>query len=197
MGPPARGQARSRGITGGSLPHLLEIDVGADQHVVEQEDPALLGLDQLPAVTVHGLGQRLTQEQLPLTRGQQLRGGDGAESTPAPRTGRSADVTVPESQHPLAARRRDQGWGRRRTGSSPGMMRGPGEEARASDRAPRPRPAPPSGEPAWQPSPPRCRLPPWLLSRLRQSPRAGPCTCPQPSFLSCQVGRYPPLRSPR
>ena len=51
---------------------LLEVDVGTDQHVAEQEDPALLGLDQLPAVTVHGLRQRLTQEQLPLARGQKL-----------------------------------------------------------------------------------------------------------------------------
>ena len=51
---------------------LLEVDVGTDQHVVEQEDPALLGLDQLPAVTIHGLRQRLTQEQLPLARGQKL-----------------------------------------------------------------------------------------------------------------------------
>ena len=51
---------------------LLEVDVGTDQHVVEQEDPALLGLDQLPSVTIHGLCQRLTQEQLPLARGQKL-----------------------------------------------------------------------------------------------------------------------------
>ena len=51
---------------GNSQACLLEVDVGADQHVVEQEDSALLGLDQLPAVTVHGLRQRLTQEQLTL-----------------------------------------------------------------------------------------------------------------------------------
>lgn len=52
--------------------HLLEVDVGTDQHVIEQEDSALLGLDQLPAVTIHGLRQRLAEEQLPLARGQQL-----------------------------------------------------------------------------------------------------------------------------
>lgn len=54
--------------------HLLEVDVGTDQHVIEQEDSALLGLDQLPAVTIHGLRQRLAEEQLPLARGQQLEG---------------------------------------------------------------------------------------------------------------------------
>lgn len=46
--------------------HLLEVDVGTDQHVIEQEDATLLGLDQLPTVTIHGLRQRLTEEQLPL-----------------------------------------------------------------------------------------------------------------------------------
>lgn len=51
---------------------LLEVDVGTDQHVIEQEDPALLGLDQLPTVSVHRLRQSLTQKQLPLARGQQL-----------------------------------------------------------------------------------------------------------------------------
>lgn len=54
-------------LEGGSGPaHSLEVDVGADQHIVQQEDPALLGLDQLPAVTIHSLGQGLTEEQLPL-----------------------------------------------------------------------------------------------------------------------------------
>lgn len=47
--------------------HLLEVDVGTDQHVIEQKNPALLGLDQLPAVTIHGLRQRLAEKQLPLT----------------------------------------------------------------------------------------------------------------------------------
>lgn len=60
--------------------HLLEVDVGADQHVAEQEDPALLGLDQLPAVTIHSLRQRLTQEQLALPGGQQLVGERGSRS---------------------------------------------------------------------------------------------------------------------
>lgn len=48
---------------------LLEVDVGTDQHVIEKEDPALLGLDQLPSVSVHRLRQSLTQKQLPLARG--------------------------------------------------------------------------------------------------------------------------------
>lgn len=61
---------------------LLEVDVGADQHVVEQEDPALLGLDQLPTVTIHSLRQRLAEKQLPLARGQQLGEGDVTKSTP-------------------------------------------------------------------------------------------------------------------
>lgn len=95
--------------------HLLEIDIGADQHVAEQEDPALLGLDQLPAVTVHGLCQCLTQEQLPLTRGQELGEGDGAESTPATHSGCHVHITAPKTQKPLAPScRREQGGETRR-----------------------------------------------------------------------------------
>lgn len=61
------GQDRSVSPRRGDGPGcLLEVDVGADQHVIEQENPAFLGLDQLPAVTVHGLRQRLTKKQLPL-----------------------------------------------------------------------------------------------------------------------------------
>lgn len=58
---------------------LLEVDVGTDQHVIEQEDPAFLGLDQLPTVSVHCLRQSLTEKQLPLARGQQLEKGRNRE----------------------------------------------------------------------------------------------------------------------
>lgn len=56
----------------GGAQHVLEVDVGADQEVAEQEHLPLLGLEQLPAVPVHRLGQRLAQQQLPLPRAQQL-----------------------------------------------------------------------------------------------------------------------------
>lgn len=46
--------------------HILEVDVGAHQHVVEQENLPLLRLDELPPVAVHRLCQRLTEQELPL-----------------------------------------------------------------------------------------------------------------------------------
>lgn len=55
--------------------HALEVDVGADQHVVEQENLPLLGLDELPAVPIHRLRQRLTEQELPLPRAQELQRG--------------------------------------------------------------------------------------------------------------------------
>lgn len=72
--------------------HALEVDVGTDQEVAEQEHLPLLGLEQLPAVAVHGLGQRLTQQQLPWARAQHLhndhtwwlQGADGTQDRPIP-----------------------------------------------------------------------------------------------------------------
>lgn len=76
--------------------HVLEVDVGADQHVVEEENLSFLRLDELPPVAVHRLCQRLAEEELPLPRAQQLRRGrsrqDGAQpegscKPPAPKFG--------------------------------------------------------------------------------------------------------------
>lgn len=98
--------------------HLLEVDVGADQHVIEQEDPALLGLDQLPTVAIYSLCQRLTEEQLPLARGQQLGEVDRARSTPTS-TQAVTDIPVPKSQNPPAARRPRLGEAEDRAGPTP------------------------------------------------------------------------------
>jgi len=46
--------------------HVLEVDVGADQQVVEEENLPFLRLDELPPVTVHGLRQRLAEQELPV-----------------------------------------------------------------------------------------------------------------------------------
>lgn len=86
---------RQEALEGTAEAHLLEVDVGADQHVIEQEDPALLGLDQLPAVAVHGLRQRLTEKQLPLARGQQLGEGD---TRSAPTSTQAATRTSPRQR---------------------------------------------------------------------------------------------------
>lgn len=42
---------------------LLDIYVGADEHVVEEEDLPLLGLQDLSPVAVHRLNERLTKDQ--------------------------------------------------------------------------------------------------------------------------------------
>ena len=91
--------------------HLLEVDVGTDQHVIEQEDPALLGLDQLPTVAVDGLCQRLTEEQLPLARGQQLEEKDRARSTPT--SPQAVTQTSPCQRARIFQLLGDQGWQRR------------------------------------------------------------------------------------
>lgn len=79
----------------GGRQHVLEVDVGADQHVVEEENLPLLGLDELPPVSVHRLRQRLAEQELPLPRAQQLRRGwkragtqpGGFSEPPAPEFG--------------------------------------------------------------------------------------------------------------
>lgn len=41
---------------------LLDVDVGADERVVQEEDLALLGFEDLPLFPVHGLNERLTED---------------------------------------------------------------------------------------------------------------------------------------
>lgn len=136
-----RGRPRDRDRTGvgpqegaTAQTRLLEVDVGADQHVIEQEDPSLLGLDQLPAVTVHGLRQSLTQEQLPLARGQELGKAGRARSTLASHAGCYADSTMPKTQNSLPCTKGTEagrGGGRgRATPSIPRVTRGTGEDTR-------------------------------------------------------------------
>lgn len=42
---------------------LLDIEVGTDEFVAEEEDLALLGLDDLPPLSIYCLHQRLAQDQ--------------------------------------------------------------------------------------------------------------------------------------
>lgn len=50
----------------------LDIYVGADQHVIKEEDFPLLGLEHLSPLAVHRLDERLAQDQRPLLRVQLL-----------------------------------------------------------------------------------------------------------------------------
>lgn len=52
----------------------LDIYVGADQHVIKEEDLPLLGLEHLSPLAVHRLDERLAQDQRPLLRVQLLQG---------------------------------------------------------------------------------------------------------------------------
>lgn len=47
---------------------------GAHEHVVEQEDAPLLGLDHLPAIAVHRLHHVVGPDQVPAVTAQELRG---------------------------------------------------------------------------------------------------------------------------
>lgn len=51
---------------------LLQVDVGTDQGVVEEEDLSLLRLENLTFITVNNFRQQFTLTQLPLLRVQQL-----------------------------------------------------------------------------------------------------------------------------
>lgn len=53
---------------------LLDIYVGADQHVIKEEDLPLFGLEHLPPLAVHRLNERLAQHQRALLRVQLLKG---------------------------------------------------------------------------------------------------------------------------
>lgn len=163
------------GVGGDGQARLLEVDVGTDQHVAEQEDPALLGLDQLPAVTVHGLRQRLTQEQLPLARGQKL----GEETGRGQRQHRSrAGPQTSLRQIPRMVLPRPKGTATGRGGGEAGP-RPPPLGARGTGRQP-------------PPSLPAARLQgtePRPGPRLAVEP-SGWCraACPHLSLLGCPVG---------
>lgn len=51
---------------------LLQVDVGTDQGVVEEEDLSLLRLENLTFITINNFRQQFTLTQLPLLRVQQL-----------------------------------------------------------------------------------------------------------------------------
>lgn len=42
---------------------LLDIYVGTDEHIVEEEDLSLLRLQDLSPLAVHGLNERLTKDE--------------------------------------------------------------------------------------------------------------------------------------
>jgi hypothetical protein len=46
--------------------HLLDVDVGTDEDIVEEEDFALLRLQDLASLPIHRLNQCLTKHQRPL-----------------------------------------------------------------------------------------------------------------------------------
>lgn len=53
--------------------HILDIDVGTDEHVTEEKDFPLLRLKDLSSFTIHRLNQRLAKDQRALLRVQQLK----------------------------------------------------------------------------------------------------------------------------
>jgi len=52
--------------------HILDIDVGTDEHVTEEKDFPLLRFKDLSSFTIHRLNQRLAKDQRALLRVQQL-----------------------------------------------------------------------------------------------------------------------------
>ncbi len=53
--------------------HVLDIDVGTDEHVTEEKDFSLLRLEDLSSFAVHHLNQCLTKDQRALLGVQQLK----------------------------------------------------------------------------------------------------------------------------
>lgn len=53
--------------------HILDIDVGTDEHVTEEKDLPLLRLEDLSSFAVHRLNQRLAKDQRALLRAEQLK----------------------------------------------------------------------------------------------------------------------------
>lgn len=60
------------GPPSGSTSYLLQVDIGADQDVIEEKDLSLLRLENLTFITVNNFNQEFTMNQLPLLRVQQL-----------------------------------------------------------------------------------------------------------------------------
>lgn len=53
--------------------HVLDVDVGTDEHVTEEKDFSLLRLEDLSSFAVHRLNQRLAKDQRALLGVQQLK----------------------------------------------------------------------------------------------------------------------------
>lgn len=53
--------------------HVLDIDVGTDEHVTEEKDFSLLRLEDLSSFAIHHLNQCLAKDQRALLRVQQLK----------------------------------------------------------------------------------------------------------------------------